>query len=85
MGRAVKMFGGVQKYMLPDSGPPDGITPLQRLEIAGKLLHQAIRRPELKDELYMQVHALETCCIGPGRNPPQKAGRLHEMLGSSRT
>ena len=55
MGRAIKMFGGVQKYMLPDSGPPDGITPLQRLEIAGKLLHQAVRRPELKDELYMQV------------------------------
>ena len=55
MGRAIKMFGGVQKYMLQDSGPPDGITPAQRLEIAGKLLHQAVRRPELKDELYMQV------------------------------
>ncbi len=57
MARAVKMFGGVQKYMLPDTGPPDGITPLQRSEIAGKLLHQAIRRPELRDELYMQVGA----------------------------
>ncbi len=72
MGRAIKMFGGVQKYMLPDSGPPDGITPLQRLEIAGKLLHQAVRRPELKDELYMQVGSMDTC-------PPTRS----EGLGSS--
>ena len=61
MARAVKMFGGVQKYMLPDTGPPDGTTPVQRSEIAGKLLHQAIRRPELRDELYMQVGARNLC------------------------
>lgn len=53
MGRAVKMFGGIQKYMGADG--PEGVTAEQRIEIASKLLHQAIRRPELKDELYMQV------------------------------
>ena len=51
--RAVKMFGGVQKYMTADG--PNPSTEAQRLEIASKLLHQVIRRPELKDELYMQA------------------------------
>ena len=59
MPRAVKMFGGVQKYMGADG--PDSVTEAQRVEIAGKLLHQAIRRPELKDELYMQASVAGLC------------------------
>lgn len=61
MARAVKMFGGVQKYMAGDG--PEAATEGQRVEIAGKLLHQAIRRPELKDELYMQARALPASAI----------------------
>ena len=49
--RAVKMFSGIQKYM--DSG--DDLPMAVRTDIAQKLLHQGLKRPELKDELYMQL------------------------------
>lgn len=53
--RAVKMFGGVQKYMgLADAGV-EPLSDAMRVEVAAKLMHQAIKRPELRDELYMQV------------------------------
>lgn len=51
-GRAVKMFAGIQKYM-GESGDP--MNQAQRTEVAQRLLHQGLKRPELKDELYMQV------------------------------
>ena len=51
-GRAVKMFAGIQKYM-GESGDP--MNQQQRTEVAQRLLHQGLKRPELKDELYMQV------------------------------
>jgi hypothetical protein len=50
--RAVKMFAGVQKYMT-EAG--EVLTDGQRAELVQKLLHQGIKRPELKDELYMQL------------------------------
>lgn len=57
--RAVKMFGGVQKYMgLGDAGG-EPLSDAMRVEVAAKLLHQATKRPELRDELYMQVSCLE--------------------------
>ena len=62
MARAVKMFGGIQKYMA--AAGPDASTEAQRLEIASKLLHQAIRRPELKDELYMQARLVSMWNLG---------------------
>ena len=45
------MFSGIQKYM--DSG--DDLPMAVRTDIAQKLLHQGLKRPELKDELYMQL------------------------------
>jgi MyTH4 domain len=50
--RAIRMFAGVQKYM---GEGEETITDATRMDIAQKLLHQAIKRPELKDELYMQL------------------------------
>lgn len=51
-GRAVKMFHGILKYC-GDSG--EQCSAIQRLEIAQRLLHQGLKRPELRDELYMQL------------------------------
>lgn len=50
--RAVKMFAGVQKYMVEGG---EQLTNAQCAELVQKLLHQGIKRPELKDELYMQL------------------------------
>lgn len=47
------MFAGVQKYMA-ESGT-EVLTGTSRAELVQKLLHQGIKRPELKDELYMQL------------------------------
>lgn len=52
--RAVKMFNGLLKYC-NDADGGDDPSQSQRLEIAMKLLHQGLKRPELKDELYMQL------------------------------
>lgn len=52
--RAVKMFGGILKYT-GELTEGDPITPAQRVEVAQKLLHSSLKRPELKDELYMQL------------------------------
>lgn len=51
--RAVKMFAGVQKYMAENGG--EVLSGTARAELVQKLLHQGIKRPELKDELYMQL------------------------------
>jgi hypothetical protein len=50
--RAVKMFAGILKYQ-GETG--EALDEIARLEIAQKLLHQGLKRPELKDELYMQL------------------------------
>lgn len=52
MSRAVKMFSGILKYM-GETG--ETLTDVARFEIAQKLLHQGLKRPELKDELFMQL------------------------------
>lgn len=51
--RAVKMFAGVQKYMAENG--TESLSGAARAELVQKLLHQGIKRPELKDELYMQL------------------------------
>ena len=52
VSKAMKMFIGVLKYMGEGADP---ITDHGRVEIAYKLLNQGLKRPELKDELYMQL------------------------------
>jgi hypothetical protein len=53
--RAVKMFGGVQRYMGIGDAGGEPLSDAMLVEVAAKLMHQAIKRPELRDELYMQV------------------------------
>eukprot|EP00798_Chlamydomonas_sp_ICE-L_P023239 gene23239-30463_t len=50
--RAVKMFQGVLKYQGETGEKLDGA---QKVDIAQKLLHQGLKRAELKDELFMQL------------------------------
>eukprot|EP00877_Chromochloris_zofingiensis_P014605 jgi/Chrzof1/9399/Cz04g01170.t1 len=50
--RAVKMFQGILRYC-GDTGEAPSLS--QSIEIAQKLLHQCLKRTELKDELYMQL------------------------------
>lgn len=53
--RAVKMFGGVQKYIGVGDAGGEPLSEAMQVEVAAKLMHQAIKRPELRDELYMQA------------------------------
>lgn len=50
--RAVKMFQRVLKYMGETS---EEVSHEAAMEIAQKLLHQALKAPALRDELYMQL------------------------------
>ncbi|KAI3437601.1 hypothetical protein D9Q98_000054 [Chlorella vulgaris] len=51
-GRAVKMFQSVLQYMGVHG---EMLGAMQALELAQKLLHQGLKRVELRDELYMQL------------------------------
>lgn len=51
-GRAVKMFASVLQYMGVHG---EILGAMQALELAQKLLHQGLKRVELRDELYMQL------------------------------
>ena len=46
------MFSGVLKYM---GEGEEEMSDYQQYDIAQKLLHQGLKRPELRDELYMQL------------------------------
>ncbi|CAD7699890.1 unnamed protein product [Ostreobium quekettii] len=64
--RAVKMFSGILKYMTRGH---EFASEQQRIEIIQKLLHQGLKRPELKDELYMQL-------VKQTRGNPTVEGRM---------
>ncbi|XP_057492601.1 kinesin-like protein KIN-14E [Actinidia eriantha] len=56
VSRAVKLFQTILKYMGVDSS--DRVTPTsleERIELVGKLYKQALKRSELRDELFAQV------------------------------
>lgn len=48
-GRAIKMFNAILKYQSEGGESPE------RLELVQKLLHQGLKRGELRDELFMQL------------------------------
>lgn len=50
--RAVKMFASVLQYMGVHG---DMLGAMAALELVQKLLHQGLKRPELRDELFMQL------------------------------
>ncbi len=62
------MFAGIQRYM---DEAQEGLTTAQSIEIVQKLLHQGLKRPELKDELFMQLLKQSR-----GNPSPQAAGVL---------
>ena len=70
--RAVKMFAGIQRYM--DEAQEGAPNTTQSIEIVQKLLHQGLKRPELKDELFMQL-------LKQSRgNPSPLAAGMHPMV-----
>eukprot|EP00889_Picochlorum_renovo_P002100 jgi/Picre1/29130/NNA_004523.t1 len=50
--RAVKMFASVLQYM---GASGEMLSQVQSLELAQKLLHQGLKRTELRDELFLQL------------------------------
>ena len=65
------MFAGIQRYM--DEGQ-EGVSAAQGIEIVQKLLHQGLKRPELKDELFMQLLKQSR-----GNPSPQAAGMCYNQ------
>ncbi|KAL5143063.1 Kinesin-like protein KIN-14I [Glycine soja] len=56
VSRATKLFQIILKYMGID--PSDRVTPIsldERVELVGKLYKQSLKRPELRDELFVQI------------------------------
>uniref|UniRef100_A0A5B7AQB9 Kinesin-like calmodulin-binding protein n=1 Tax=Davidia involucrata TaxID=16924 RepID=A0A5B7AQB9_DAVIN len=56
VSRAIKLFQNILKYMGVDSS--DRVTPMsleERIELVGKLYKQALKRSELRDELFAQI------------------------------
>lgn len=78
MGRATKMFAGMLKYM-GEAG--DTAEPAVGIEIAQKLLHQGLKRPELKDELYMQL--LKQTRGNPNVSSRIKAWELFQLTAAT--
>ncbi len=78
MSRATKMFAGMLKYM-GEAGEP--AEPAVGIEIAQKLLHQGLKRPELKDELYMQL--LKQTRGNPNVNSRIKAWELFQLTAAT--
>ncbi|GLC77793.1 hypothetical protein PLESTB_000955500 [Pleodorina starrii] len=78
ISRAVKMFSGILKYM-GETG--EQLPAIQSLEIAQKLLHQGLKRPELKDELYMQL--IKQTRGNPGISSRVKAWELFHLVAST--
>jgi hypothetical protein len=72
------MFAGILKYQ-GDSG--EQIDDAQRIEIGQKLLHQGLKRPELKDELYMQLLKQTRC--NPSPTSRIKAWELFHLVAAS--
>ena len=70
--RAVKMFAGIQRYM---DEHQEGLSAAQGIEIVQKLLHQGLKIPELKDELFMQLLKQSR-----GNPSPQAAGVCKAVL-----
>ena len=85
--RAVKMFGGVQKYIGTGEAGGEPLSDEMLVEVAAKLMHQAIKRPELRDELYMQVNCLNWALTCEWAMPRKEAvnRQLHAILDVCQT
>ncbi|KAL6769150.1 hypothetical protein ACKKBF_B17660 [Auxenochlorella protothecoides x Auxenochlorella symbiontica] len=77
-GRAVKMFSSILTYQGVHG---DALPPLAGLELIQKLLHQGLKRAELRDELYMQL--IKQTRGGPGGAPTLRAWQLLLVVAAS--
>lgn len=72
------MFAGTLKYM---GETTEDVSHETAIEIAQKLLHQAIKRPELKDELYM--HLIKQTRGNPSASTRLRAWELFYLVAST--
>jgi hypothetical protein len=75
--RAVKMFASVLQYMGVHG---DTLGSVAAVELVQKLLHQGLKRPELRDELYMQLVKQTRGC--PAEGARTKAWQLFYLTAS---
>jgi hypothetical protein len=76
--RAVKMFASILHYMGVHG---DQLGAVASLELAQKLLHQGLKRSELRDELYMQlVKQTRGCPVASAR---EKAWQLFYLTAAT--
>eukprot|EP00878_Enallax_costatus_P030168 GHUV01032825.1.p1 GENE.GHUV01032825.1~~GHUV01032825.1.p1 ORF type:complete len:1266 (+),score=433.04 GHUV01032825.1:2206-6003(+) len=78
--RAVKMFAGILRYC-GDAPGSDSINQAQAIETAQKLLHQGLKRPELRDELYMQL--VKQTRGNPSSHSRAKAWGMFNLVAAS--
>uniref|UniRef100_A0A383VU44 Kinesin motor domain-containing protein n=1 Tax=Tetradesmus obliquus TaxID=3088 RepID=A0A383VU44_TETOB len=78
--RAVKMFVGILRYC-GDAPGSEQISQAQAIETAQKLLHQGLKRPELRDELYMQL--VKQTRGNPSPSSRSKAWGLFNLVAAS--
>eukprot|EP00210_Caulerpa_lentillifera_P006575 g6280.t1 len=76
--RSMKMFLSILKYMGIGA---DYITDHQKVEIAQKLLHQGLKRLELRDELYMLL--IKQTRGNPSLDSKLKAWELFHLIAST--
>eukprot|EP00204_Picochlorum_oklahomense_P000034 CAMPEP_0118798274 /NCGR_PEP_ID=MMETSP1161-20130426/689_1 /TAXON_ID=249345 /ORGANISM="Picochlorum oklahomensis, Strain CCMP2329" /LENGTH=1157 /DNA_ID=CAMNT_0006725649 /DNA_START=176 /DNA_END=3649 /DNA_ORIENTATION=+ len=75
--RAVKMFASVLQYM---GASGEMLSQVQSLELAQKLLHQGLKRTELRDELFLQLVKQTRGCPSPASRA--KAWQLFYITAS---
>lgn len=76
--RAVKMFASVLQYMGVHG---DMLGAMAALELVQKLLHQGLKRPELRDELFMQL--VKQTRGNPNASARTKAWQLFYMTAAT--
>lgn len=72
------MFMSMLKYM---GLGREHMTDAQKVEIAQKLLHQGLKRPDLKDELYMQL--IKQTRGNPSTDGKMRAWELFHLVTST--
>ena len=78
--RAVKMHAHIQRYC-GDDGREARLPQAAAVEIIQKLLHQGLKRPELRDELYMQLVKQTRC--NPLPHSRSRAWELFTLVAAS--
>eukprot|EP00775_Hariotina_reticulata_P011897 gene11897-12041_t len=78
--RAVKIFVGILRYC-GDAAGSEVLSQAQAIEIAQKLLHQGLKRSELRDELYMQL--VKQTRSNPSPSSKARAWQLFHLVAAA--